>query len=204
MIDCEFTYKENFHAKTLTVDNKWVVFGSFGWLSVMRDEYNQYSYLEHSVLVRNGNADRLITQVKNNLSNNSPSEKFNINELCFFSDAALHRNFLYNCLAHRSKSSIIIYSPYIKTDGIKIFSEASVKHVPRKLFAEAIVRGVTLNICESLEKEKVKGNVKSLLEEQRCTFSSLPRVHAKPLIIDDTYLVIGSFNWLSTQPGKAI
>ena len=48
---CDFYVVHNIHAKTLIVDDKWMVSGSFNWLSASRDEGR--ARLEHSIVSKN-------------------------------------------------------------------------------------------------------------------------------------------------------
>lgn len=115
----------------------------------------------------------------------------NDHEVMLLSNAFEHMDY-FKQLADKAKDSVLIVSPWIKAHNIKYFSYETLKRLNEKGVKIHIVYGYSQN-------EEIDPEVKSMISSLNNVFLyKMPNLtHAKILAIDNTEVVVGSFNWLS-------
>ncbi len=115
----------------------------------------------------------------------------NDQEVTLLSDAFEHMAY-FKQLVDKANNSVLIVSPWIKAHNMKQFSYEVLKELNKKGVKVYIVYGYSQN-------EELDSEVKTMLDHlTNIRLVRMPNLtHAKILAVDDTEVVVSSFNWLS-------
>ncbi|MFD2205709.1 AAA domain-containing protein [Kiloniella antarctica] len=102
-----------------------------------------------------------------------------------------HQNVLDEAL-QTARKEVLIISPYIREFAIR-------KDNITSMIGRALTRGVKVTVAYDLGEHKKKEalNGINLVKETQCEIFPVRRVHNKTLVVDNKWIVEGSFNWLS-------
>lgn len=211
--DCQISYDVTYtHAKLLAVDDTRVAIGSFNWLSKANDWKNAtlcFSGEECSDLIpllwkdlkyyRNLQFDnhRQINRYKNN-SQNSFSYVWELEDsttLTYLHSLDSHRDFISDVF-EQAKAKVVFCMPFInQKSGYQ-------EDFDKKLLTETIKRKVHIYFISRVEDPNLssfKNYLGSLLNSEFMHLVPVSDIHLKTVIIDDTTIAEGSFNWLSAS-----
>lgn len=66
-VGAKLTVLSGIHNKTLIIDRRVLIEGSFNWLSAVRDETSQYNRYETSIVIQAPQCERFIDRAENEL-----------------------------------------------------------------------------------------------------------------------------------------
>lgn len=214
-IHCDFTWT---HSKILAMDKCFVAAGSFNWLSTINSHYGES---EEASFVCHGNICELIIDDfwkhlkhyrNQQFANNKRVKRFernpyNISSMVYELDGTTNLTYLPTLDQHcgflqdlfkQAKNRVIICSPFISS------ARSYAEDLNTPLLREATSRGVKVYfICSTYSNEL--GDFQDFLKRLRLPnihLVTVTNMHLKTIIIDDSLIAEGSFNWLSASRNR--
>lgn len=212
---CDFTWT---HSKILAMDKSFVAAGSFNWLSTINSHYAPSE--EASFVCRGDVCELIINDFWKHLkhyrnqqfANNKRVRRFernpyNISSMVYELDETTNLTYLPTLEQHcgflqelfkQAKHRVIICSPFISS------ARAYAEDLNSPLLRAAASHGVNVYfICSTYSNEL--GDFQDFLKRLRLPnihLVTVTNMHLKTIIIDDSLIAEGSFNWLSASRNR--
>lgn len=212
----EVKFDEAFtHSKILAVDRELVVTGSCNWLSIINTSHPEsdegsfvlrgkicnglieefWAYLKHYRNRQYGNV-RAIREFEADQDNHSTSlfDVDSTTKIGYVPVLEEHRGFLQDCFRD-AKRRVIIVSPFISASG------QYQQDIDHRLLREATMRGVDVFFVCSASSPAL-GSFDAFLAQlnsPKIRLIVLDNIHLKTIVVDESLIAEGSFNWLSAS-----
>lgn len=204
------------HSKILAVDRTFMASGSFNWLSAVDYRFNPCEdgsivcqsdlcelliddFWKHLKFYRNvqfGNSKSVRSFQRNPYNCDALLYQFDdcYSDLCYLPTLEQHQNYLQEAF-ERATEKIIICSPFISNNAEYEYD------IDLDLLRLTSQRGVQIIfVCSEQSQGYAQSNFLTFLRQANCPNVHLFQTrnfHLKTIIVDDSEIAEGSFNWLS-------
>ena len=207
------------HAKIVAVDHQLVMMGSYNWLTELAGTYLSHN---NSFVYEGLEAYRMTEDIWKAIKyyrnmefaplyernrkkafayRRHPSNQSSIaytlgqsSQITYVPLIDQHRRKVLD-IFERAKNRIIILSPFVSSDGSGTYQRDFI----HPLLSTLLKRNVTVCfVCLPVHKSRIEGYLLPLLKTYSRWLKVIPydKVHAKTLIMDNSLIAEGSFNWL--------